>query len=152
MLCHLKQEDIVDTAVGLKIAIERLGIDDVCHIWIDTEANYKVRLFFEPLGTYDGNYFFYGSEDNSEDDENESATIPVSILKRLYEESVQYNWLSKTIKTANEEETPCLVSDYKKMEKFKDAIPSEKSLHLSILTDIATEAFRELKEYGFGGT
>lgn len=62
LLCHLEQKDIVDATVGLKIAIERLGIDDVCHICIDTEANYKVRLFYEPLGTYDGNYFFYGSE------------------------------------------------------------------------------------------
>ena len=46
LLCHTKQDDIVDTAIGLKNVIERLDLEDVCHIWIDTDANYKLRLYF----------------------------------------------------------------------------------------------------------
>lgn len=46
LLCCTKQDDIIDTAVGLKTVIQRLDLEDVCHIWIDTGAKYKLRLYF----------------------------------------------------------------------------------------------------------
>lgn len=34
------------TAVELKVAMERFGIKDVCHIAIDVDCDYKLRLYY----------------------------------------------------------------------------------------------------------
>lgn len=46
LLCHCTQECVIDTAVGLKMVMEMLEIEDVCHIWIDTCSDYKLRLYY----------------------------------------------------------------------------------------------------------
>lgn len=45
LLCHCTQEDPFDTAVGLKMVIERLGLEEKCHIWYDMN-NKKMRLWY----------------------------------------------------------------------------------------------------------
>lgn len=47
LLCHCTQESMIDTVVGLKIVMERLGIEDSCHIMIDADSGYKARLYYE---------------------------------------------------------------------------------------------------------
>lgn len=46
LLCHTTQESMMDTIVGLKIVLERLGLLDCCIIWIDTNSDYKARLYY----------------------------------------------------------------------------------------------------------
>lgn len=93
-------------------------------------------------------------EIGAEDDENSKnpfITIPAQLLKRLYEESVQYNWLAKCIKAANNEGVPCIVSDVSEMGRYEGILTGDRILHYSILTDVATEAYKELQEYDIAG-
>jgi hypothetical protein len=45
LLCHCTQENPFDTAVGLQMAIERLGVEEYCHLWYDMGCH-KMRLWY----------------------------------------------------------------------------------------------------------
>lgn len=46
MMFDQDPQRLIYTAVELKIAMERFGIKDVCHIAIDVDCDYKLRLHY----------------------------------------------------------------------------------------------------------
>ena len=45
LLCHCSQDNPFDTAVGLQMVIERLGVEEHCHLWYDMGCH-KMRLWY----------------------------------------------------------------------------------------------------------